>query len=178
MSTTDKELKTRIIDILKTYIGTQMIAFLYHDVTPKEQLTTNRNGIDIIAHQLELKFIGKTSLFISWENIANWQTYSLAVSIKSFCSQSEIFMKNDGNWECVVGQKLKRFDIYGYKTKNYEPHLLVLEFSSGNKLGIANFYFEEDFIPKYSNGDDVWIIFGDNNLDTCIKVLNLENLSE
>ena len=168
-------LVSTIIDQLNKYIGIQISGYLYHDVTGADQLMTNKKGIDIIAHQLELKFDGKVPLFISWTNIAGWSPYSLSVSNTSFCNLSEKFIIENIYWKNLIGQDLEGFKIYGDIEKR-EPHLLVLEFSLGNKLGIANFYSEKNFVPKNVYGDDVWIIFGTNNLDTCIEVLNLQLL--
>lgn len=169
-------LRKHLIDVLNPYIGAQLIGFVYHDVTGKEELYTNNNGIDIIAQQLELRFADKEPLFISWATLEGWSCYSLAASNSSFCTQSETFTPDNDTWENVVGQTLKRFDIYGYKAENSEPHLVTLAFSSGNTLGIANFYFEEDFIPRNSMGDNIWIVFGANNIDRCIRALELEHL--
>jgi len=88
---------------------------------------------------------------------------------------------------------LRRFEVYGYRenvvtstetatgrttkeTYQNEPHLLILHFDNERLLGVANFYLEDDFVPKYPMGDDVWIIFGKSYIDNYIETLSLELL--
>lgn len=191
--TSNPNLKKYIIDPIKMGLDKKLESYRYYDVCKEDELITNKNGIDIISHQLELKFESTDPIFISWDTIDDWFQYSLCVSAASFGNGVEAFVKQDDNWKNIVETKLKNFQVYGYienvityteintgkvtiKTYHFEPHLLVLEFESNNFLGIANFYLEDDFKPKLSMGDDVWIIFGWDYLNKFIKSLSLERL--
>jgi hypothetical protein len=186
-------LNNYIIEPVKKCLDKTLASYRYYDIGKEDELTTNNSGVDIIAHQLELQFEGNDPLFISWATISGWHQYSLCVSENSFCSDVDTYTKTDDNWTEVVGKRLKGFDVYGYKenvitttvtatgkkTKDiyhYEPHLLVLHFENDKVLGIANFYFDKNFEPSLPMGDDVWIIFNWNYLDTYIKILSLESL--
>ena len=188
-------LKNYIVDPIKSCLDRKLESYRYYDVCKEDELTTNNNGVDIISHQLELKFENNNPIFISWATIDNWFQYSLCLSQTSFCNGVETFAKQDNNWNKIVGTKLKSFKVYGYpenvitstetntgkkiiETYYLEPHLLTLKFESDEVLGIANFYLENDFEPKLPMGDDIWIIFGLNYINSFIKSLSLKNLCE
>ena len=188
-------LKNYIVNPIKGSLDKKLEGYRYYDVCKEEGLTTNNNGVDIISHQLELKFESKKPIFISWATIDNWFQYSLCVSEISFCDGVETFVKHDDNWKSIVGTKLKSFKVYGYSenvitstetktgkttldTYYLEPHLLILEFENDKVLGIANFYLDNDFEPKLPMGDDIWIIFGSDYVNSYIKSLSLERLCE
>lgn len=178
---------------LKQNIGQRLESYLYYDIYPEDELMTNNNGIDIISHQLELKFEGNNPIFISWATIEGWFQYSLCVSETSFCKGVESYAKQDENWTKITGKKLEKFEVFGYKqntitstnltsskvstdTYTYEPHLLLLYFQHNQLLAVANFYSEKTFIPTLPTGDDVWIIFDHNHINNCISRLSLELL--
>jgi hypothetical protein len=182
-----------IIEPVRKNLDRKLEAYSYFDVCKEDLLTTNNIGVDIISHQLELKFDGNLPIYIFWETIEGWFQYSLCVSETTFCNGVETFIKKDKNWESVLGRKLIRFEVYGY-TKNIitstetvngranteifqnEPHLLILHFEGGILLGIANFHLENDFVPKYATGDDIWIIFDKRSIESYIETLSLELL--
>ncbi|GEM_PF-3137458 len=169
-------LKTNICNYINPLIGKKIIGYIYYDVTTEEILTTNNNGIDIIAHQIELSFNNGNTIFFSWTKIDNWSTYSLAVSNETFCKQVETFTTDSKYWRKIIDNTLNKFKIYGY-SKNNEPHMILLVFNNGEKLGVANFFQEKDFIPKFAIGDDIWIIFGENNIENCINKLGLKTVT-
>lgn len=188
-------LKDFIVNPIKRNLSKKLESYCYYDVFKEDELTTNNNGIDIISHQLELKFENNNPTYISWATIDDWFQYSLCVSETSFCNGVEIYIKHDNNWKNIVGTKLKTFQVFGYpenvitsteantgkattETCHLEPHLLILEFEGGDVLGIANFYLENDFEPKLPLGDDVWIIFGWGYINRFIKSLSLERLCD
>ena len=194
-STHNSNLKKYIVDPLNRCLNAKLENFCYHDIFDSDNLTTNYQGVDIISHQLELKFESHNPIFISWATIDGWHQYSLCVSDMSFCKGVESFTKQDNKWKNIIGTKLKNFQVYGYTenvitsiennskkttTEIYhsEPHLLTLEFENGNLLGIANFYSEDDFKPKLPMGDDIWIIFGLNYINEYVKNLSLEMLRD
>lgn len=187
-------IQKHILDKIDRLVGQSLLNYTYYDVYPEDQLTTNNNGIDIIAHQLKLDFTNN-SIFVSWSTIDNWSQYSLCVAETSFCENAEIFKKTDKNWNNIIGQELISYEVYGYKenviesveinsnktTKNKflnEPHLLVMKFTNDILLGIANFYQSDNFIPTLPMGDDIWIIFGNQNLKTCIDSLHLNKIEK
>lgn len=182
-----------IIEPVIKNLGRELESYCYHDICGENQLTTNKSGVDIISSQLELKFKGNTPIFISWATIDGWHQFSLCVSDISFCNGVETFPKRDENWRALVGNKFKSFEIYGYNrneitltetatgriTKEIyynEPHLLILYFNNEKILGVGNFYLENDFIPKYPMGDDIWIIFDKTYINNYIKALSLDLL--
>ena len=75
-------LKKYIVDPISRILDKKLEGFRYYDVSKEDQLTTNNDGIDIVSHQLELKFDGNDPLFISWATIDNWFQYSLCISEK------------------------------------------------------------------------------------------------
>lgn len=191
----NKNLKVRILDKLNENIGHRLKNYVYYDICSEDQLTTNNNGIDIVSHQLELEFESINPIFISWDTFEDWHQYSLSISEKTFCNGAEKYTKIDKNWESILGRKLVDFQVYGYKenvisttemisgksksnTYYNEPHLLVLEFDNEKVLGIANFYLEDNFVPRLPMGDDIWIIFDRENLKCCIDNLNLDKLDK
>jgi hypothetical protein len=182
-----------LIEPVRKNLDRKLEAFCYFDVCKEDALTTNNNGVDIISHQLELKFEGNPPIYISWETIEGWFQYSLCVSATSFCNGVETFVKKDKNWESILGKRLIRFEVYGYtknivtstetanersttKTFHNEPHLLILHFEGEIILGIANFHLENDFVPKYATGDDIWIIFDKSSIECYIEMMSLELL--
>ena len=188
-------LKNYIVDPIKSRLDKKLESYRYYDVCKEDELTTNNNSVDIISHQLELKFENSDTIFISWATIDDWFQYSLCVSETSFCTGVETFVKQDNNWNKIVGTKLRSFKVYGYpenvitstetntgkktiETYYLEPHLLTFEFESDEVLGVANFYLENDFEPKLPMGDDIWIIFGLKYISSFIKSLSLERLCD
>ncbi len=182
-----------IVEPVRKILGKKLETYFYYDSFKEDDLMTNKMGVDIISHQLELKFEGSAPIFISWETIDGWFQYSLCVSEIPFCKGVEKYTKYDSNWEDIVGKALKRFEIYGYKehvitstekstrrtrkeTYYNEPHLLIFHFENEKLLGFSNFYLEEDFEPNFPMGDDVWIIFEKNRIDGYIDKLSLEIL--
>ena len=190
----ESNLKLHILDQISDKVGRKLEKNVYYDVCPANELTTNNRGIDIIAHQLELVFENSKPIFISWATISNWMQFSLCISEKSFCGDVERFTKIDQYWDSVIGCCLIDFDVYGYKehtitttlalplktkkeTYLNEPHLLILEFDNKRVLGVANFYLENNFIPKQPMGDDLWIAFEKSDFDMFINCLGLEKLN-
>ena len=186
-------LKNYIVDPIKKSLDKKLESYRYYNICKEDELTTNNNGVDIISHQLELKFKSNNPIFISWATINDWFQYSLCVSETSFCNGVETFVKQDNNWKNIVGTKLKSFQVYGYpeniitstetnsgkttiEAYYLEPHLLILEFESEDVVGVANFYLEDYFEPKLAMGDDIWIIFGLDYINSFIKSLSLEKL--
>lgn len=182
-----------LADPVEKNLDRKLESYCYYDICKEDQLTTNKKGIDIISHQLELKFEGIPPIYISWETIEGWSQFSLCVSGTSFCNGEEIFTKQDNNWAGIIGKRLKGFDVFGYKENTIaltetatgrmtsetfynEPHLLILHFEDERLLGLANFHLETDFIPRFPTGDDLWIIFGRQFVDEFIGVLSLEKL--
>lgn len=182
-----------ILEPVSRNLDRKLETYRYYDVCSAYSLTTNEKGVDIISHQLEMKFEGNAPIFISWATIDGWFQYSLCVSETSFCNGVETYIKTDDNWTGILGQRLKSFEVYGYsenvvtstetatgrtniETFCNEPHLLILHFDNKKLLGLANFYLENDFVPKLPMGDDIWIIFGKTNIDSYIETLSLEQL--
>ena len=121
--------------------------------------------------------------------------YNLCISSTSFCVGVERYSKTDNNWKSIIGKKLVGFEIYGYlentvttteldtgrsKLDTYynEPHLIILKFDNEQSLAIANFCSEKNFVPRLPIGDDVWIIFGMNYINSFIKTLSLDRLDK
>lgn len=182
-----------ITEPLQKNLDRKLESYYYYDVCKEDQLMTNKEGIDIISHQLELKFEGNSPVFISWDTIKGWFQFSLCVSATPFCNGVEAFLKKDNDWADLVGKRFIDFEVYGYKENTItstetatgrttnetfynEPHLLILHFENERELGLANFHLETDFIPRFPTGDDLWIIFGRQIVDEFIGVLSLEKL--
>ena len=52
-------LKKHILNYVEDLLGQRLLHFIYYDVCAEDELSTNNNGIDIIAHQLQLNFENK-----------------------------------------------------------------------------------------------------------------------
>ena len=185
-----------ILDPLLDNVGQKFRDYRYYDTYQESDLTTNNNGIDIISHQLELSFENNAPIYISWSTIDGWYQYSLCVSGTSFCQGTESYIKQDKYWEAIIGKRLTDFKVYGYKEYlsteidkdsgktvssevfYNEPHLIELEFGSEKVLGVGNFYLENDFLPKYAVGDDIWIIHNKENLNSFISDLGFDKLDK
>jgi hypothetical protein len=172
------KLKQNVLEHADTLLGNKLLKFVYHDLCTGDQLDSNKEDIDIIAQQLELRFENAKATYISWATIENCTQYSLCLSESSLSSRSEQYTKTDANWKNLIGRKLVKYKVFGYKTKVCaEPHFLILEFENKLQLGVGNFYREPNFIPVHANGDDIWIVFGKGSIDFCISKLNLEQLT-
>ncbi|SDX40373.1 hypothetical protein [Hymenobacter psychrophilus] len=177
---------------LRQFLGHSLKECFYHDVFGQDLLTTNNKGIDIIAQQLELIFDNNESIFISWDTIDGWHQYSLSISNKAFCKNTERYLANSSFWQYYIGSAFSGYEVYGYvenkiitynalnipiNTACYynEPHLVLLYFDNIT-VAIANFCLEDDFVPTLPMGDDVWILFDPISIQLCIKKLGLEKL--
>ncbi|GAA4384451.1 hypothetical protein [Hymenobacter koreensis] len=182
-------LQQHIIQPLNNVVGRMLEAVFYHDVFPGADLTTNGH-IDIILQQLELVFEGEAVVYISWATIPGWMQYSLSVSHESFCIRSERYAPASAYWQQCKGKPLADFEVYGYdketvieagadsrKEETYynEPHLVILHFAD-HRIGVANWYAEENFIPRLPIGDDVWILFDEQEVSHFIEILKLDRL--
>jgi hypothetical protein len=182
-----------IVEPVRKNLDKKLEAYCYYDICNEDDLTTNNKGVDIISHQLELQFEGGEPIFVSWATIDGWFQYSLCVSKTSFCNGVETFARKNSGWTEIIGNPLRRFQVYGYKehvitstetatgmttnhTYHNEPHLLILHFDNEKILGLANFYLETDFVPKAPMGDDLWIVFSRTYIDAYIETLSLELL--
>ncbi|NVO30131.1 hypothetical protein [Hymenobacter lapidiphilus] len=166
-------LEKHILQPISSVLQRELSACFYHDVFDTESLSTNGQGVDIIAQQVELIFAGGQTLFIGWEGVRGWFPYTLGVSHESYCSSSERFVPNSTLWQQLIGRRLTGFDVFGYS--GTRPHLLLFSFE-GIEVAIANCYFESDFVPREPAGDDVWILLNSESIQFFIKKLDLKKL--
>ncbi|WP_044001501.1 hypothetical protein [Hymenobacter swuensis] len=162
-----------IFQPLNNVVSQRLAACFYHDVVGIEDLTTNEQGIDIIAQQVELVFEDEQSVFVGWNRVKGWPSYTLSASADTFCVTSERFIANNNFWQHLSGKQLIGFDVFGFP--DTRPHLLLLHFE-GMKVAIANCYLEFDFIPKDPSGDDVWVLSTSTSIQQYIKKLDLKKL--
>ncbi|WP_135435318.1 hypothetical protein [Hymenobacter fodinae] len=158
---------------LSIVMGQRISECFYHDVVGIEALTTNEHGIDIIAQQVELVFENRQTVFIGWNGVKGWPSYTLSVSATSFCLSSERFSPETTFWQQLMGKRLTGFDVFGFP--DTRPHLLLIHFEKTD-VAIANCYLEFDFIPKSVLGDDVWILSDSESIQLFIKKLDLKKL--
>jgi hypothetical protein len=166
-------LAEHVLQPLSTVMGQRLLTCFYHDVVGIEALTTNDQGIDIIAQQVELVFENGQAVFIGWDGVNGWPSYTLSASVTSFCTSSERFRPETALWQQLIGKQLTSFDVFGFL--NTRPHLLLIHFEE-IEVAIANCYLEVDFIPRDPSGDDVWILSNSESIQLCIKKLGLEKL--
>ncbi|SET10819.1 hypothetical protein [Hymenobacter actinosclerus] len=151
----------------------RLAACFYHDIFGIEALTTNKQGIDIVAQQVELQFENGQTVFVGWNGVKEWFPYTLCASATSFCSASEKFTPRAAYWQQLAGRQLTDFDVFGFP--DTRPHLLLLNFE-GLEVAIGNCYLERDFIPQDPMGDDVWILLNAESIQQFIKKLDLKKL--
>ncbi|KUG08384.1 hypothetical protein ASU33_09445 [Solirubrum puertoriconensis] len=129
-------------------------------------------------------------MYFSWTNVEGWMSYSLGISHESFCQALERYEPSSAYWQRCLSQCLTTFSVYGLKEETWfeegtegkksvtyfnEPHLVVLTFGE-HQVGIANWYAEDDFVPRLPIGDDVWILFEPAEIERHIKGLSLDKL--
>ncbi|AII53240.1 hypothetical protein [Hymenobacter sp. APR13] len=186
----EQALRQHISQPLNQVLGLHLEKVVYHDVCPVEYLTTNNNGTDIISHQLELVFAGGATIYLSWVNVAGWMTYSLGIAHESFCTGAERYLPPIVYWQHFIGQPLTSFEVYGHQEETWiekgnegekkntfynEPHLVILHFAT-HQVGVANWYAEDNFLPRLPIGDDLWILFRPQEIAWHIKALSLDKL--
>ncbi|RSK44241.1 hypothetical protein [Hymenobacter perfusus] len=151
----------------------RLAACFYHDVVGIEALTTNEQGIDIIAQQVELVFEDEQSVFVGWDGVQGWPQYTLSASAASFCQSSERFKPDTVFWQSLLGKQLTSFNVFGFP--DTRPHLLLLHFEE-MEVAIANCYLAFDFIPEDPSGDDVWVLSTVESIHQFIEKLDLKKL--
>jgi hypothetical protein len=190
----NKNLIKHIINPIKTIKGKKVEKVIYHDVFEKNSLEESKDGIHIIAQQIEFVIEEHKKLYVSWNNVDGWEQYTIDCSLKSYVNESEHYEMSDHEyWKDIIGSRITDFNIYGYKeykqeslstdgsvievnTYKYEPHLIQLLFDNQKIISIANFCKEQNFVPKIPMGDDIWIFFNPNQTEKSIKQLKLDKL--
>ncbi|SHL13909.1 hypothetical protein [Hymenobacter psychrotolerans] len=185
---TSSTLEQYITAPLKLALGQTLTGVFYHDVAEKQWLTTNFQGTDIIAQQVELIFGSGLRLYCGWDTVKEWSQYSLCVSQQSFCLEAIVFTASPDYWQQRIGKPLTSYSVYGYKESTWhtaggsvervhlnEPHLIVLHFDS-SLVAVANYTAEEDFHPRFPFGDDVWILFEQVEIEEHIQRLGFDKL--
>lgn len=183
-------LKKHITSVLDKLVGRQLSAYFFYEAEP-DYLSTNHGEIDIVGFQIELVFDAIESVFISWDTVKGWHQYTIGLSKTSFFTFAQKFRPHELLWQKYIGSELTCYEVYGYPvntittihgygkktfdTYHNEPHMLVLYFNK-SVLGVANFYAEKDFIPRLPMGDDVWILYTESAIQSCIKKLGLEKI--
>ena len=193
----DKNLDQYVIKPITQFIGKKAERIYYTDIGGPSDMTTDGKGIDIIAHQVILKFEDSNSLCVAWTGqVRGWEQYAISASVESYvipdAGSLNTFAVKSKYWETIMGKRLTGFSVYGYKeyiavsvscetgtsteTIYYDqPHLIIFDFED-SQVTVANFYLANDFKPKFPIGDDIWIIFDANRRDEFIEKLELEKL--
>ena len=155
---------------LKNLIDRKLIDFKYKDITDFDELSTNQK-IDIIPLEVQLIFENNNYIFFSWDYPENQRQYVINIFKEtSFDNSNFTFNYQSKFWNDLFNRKLFSFEIYGliFESKK-EPHLIKLNFDNGKSLSIGNFHDENDFIPKFELGDDIWIFFDEKEIQ---KIIN------
>lgn len=74
-------------------LSRKLETYCYYDVCNVDELTTNENGVDIISHQLELKFEESTPVFISWAEMVRFFGTVNLLNLARLCMN----LKNTGS---------------------------------------------------------------------------------
>ncbi|WP_312556778.1 hypothetical protein [Empedobacter brevis] len=155
---------------LEELIGKKLIDFKYKDITDFDELTTNQN-IDIIPFEVQLLFENNNNIFFSWDSPENLRQYVINIFAEtSFDNSNFTYNYQSKFWNDLFNKKFISFEIYGVIIESKkEPHLVKLNFEDSKSLSIGNFYDENDFIPKFELGDDIWIFFDEKDVQKIIK---------
>ncbi|MFC5271517.1 hypothetical protein [Adhaeribacter terreus] len=186
-------LNREIIEPLAKCIGLRLDKIVYSDFGSQEELTTDNDGVDIISYQAILKFESEKRIYFSWNSVSVWDHYTISVSEKTFIEKDpdQVYEVKSKFTRFLVGKQLTGFGIFGYQKNQWtethengkkivktffnQPHLIVLDIE-GMLLGFANFYREENFVPKLPMGDDVWVIYSEDHINNYIEIFGFEEL--
>jgi hypothetical protein len=91
----NKNLMKHIINPIKTIKGKKVERVIYHDVFEKNSLEESKDGIHIIAQQIEFLIEEHKKLYVSWNNVDGWEQYTIACSLKSYVNESEHYEMSD-----------------------------------------------------------------------------------
>ncbi|MDF2578231.1 MAG: hypothetical protein K0S74_1715 [Chlamydiales bacterium] len=167
----EESLQIYLIEPLNQALGKRLINVSYYDLCERNFLTCNKS-CHIIPLELQLNFSEQSDIYITWNSVKGWMQYALSASITSFYDNASFSysMAIEQPWQKLINCTLQSYEIWGWS--NYgvdrggvkefyraEPHLILLFFDNHPPIGIANFYEESDFIPRYAVGDDIWIIY-------------------
>ena len=164
---------------LEKLIDRKLIDFKYKDITDFDELSTNQN-IDIIPLEVQLIFENDNNIFFSWDYPENKRQYVInTFNETSFNNSNFTYNYQSKFWNDLLNKKLISFEIYGVIFKsNEEPHLIKLNFEDGKSLSIGNFHDENDFIPKFELGDDIWIFFNEKEVEKIINEFEFIKLNK
>ena len=164
---------------LEKLIDRKLIDFKYKDITDFDELSTNQN-IDIIPLEVQLIFENDNNIFFSWDYPENKRQYVInTFNETSFNNSNFTYNYQSKFWNDLLNKKLISFEIYGVIFEsNEEPHLIKLNFEDGKSLSIGNFHDENDFIPKFELGDDIWIFFNEKEVEKIINEFEFIKLNK
>ncbi len=164
---------------LEKLINKKLIDFKYKDITDFNELTTNQN-IDIIPLEVLLIFENDNNIFFSWDYPENLRQYVINIFDKTSFNNSDFTYNYQSKfWNDLFNKKFISFEIYGVIIESKkEPHLVKLNFEESKSLSIGNFYYENDFIPKFELGDDIWIFFEEKDVQKIIKEFEFIELNK
>ncbi|MGU9938690.1 hypothetical protein ACNFNZ_08965 [Empedobacter brevis] len=160
-------------------IDKKLIDFKYKDITDFDELTTNQN-IDIIPFEVQLIFENNNNIFFSWDSPENLRQYVINIFDEtSFNNSNFTYNYQSKFWNDLFNKKFISFEIYGVIIESKkEPHLVKLNFEDSKSLSIGNFHDENDFIPKFELGDDIWIFFDEKDVQKIIKEFEFIELNK
>ena len=164
---------------LEKLIDRKLIDFKYKDITDFDELSTNQN-IDIIPLEVQLIFENDNNIFFSWDYPENKRQYVInTFNETSFNNSNFTYNYQSKFWNDLLNKKLISFEIYGVIFEsNEEPHLIKFNFEDGKSLSIGNFHDENDFIPKFELGDDIWIFFNEKEVEKIINEFEFIKLNK
>ncbi len=174
-----KPILFNINNCLEELIDKKLIDFKYKDITDFDELTTNQN-IDIIPFEVQLIFENNNNIFFSWDSPENLRQYVINIFDEtSFNNSNFTYNYQSKFWNDLFNKKFISFEIYGVIIESKkEPHLVKLNFEDSKSLSIGNFHDENDFIPKFELGDDIWIFFDEKDVQKIIKEFEFIELNK
>jgi len=188
-------LKSKLIEPLESVKGRKLTDVRYLDIgISGAKHSDSGTGIHVVAHGVNLVFENDLSLYLHWDGVKGWVEYVLVCgNVDPIDDDQGYSMSDDANWKGLIQQPVFDFKIFGYKkheirttdlqgteleirTYENEPHLVSLSFPHGKTVAFANFYFEENYVPKLPVGDDVWAIFDEDVTVAAIRDHNFDKL--
>ena len=168
-------LATYFFEPTQKVLGHCLKDVIYTDPGGADFLCEKETGIQTMGGQVELQFDNDNSLYISWENIRGWEQYSLGCSSSTFWNEElpRWSVAKSKWWEEFVGKRLIKVESWGYQDAAQEQHLVKLIWENSQAIAIANWKEEQDFLPRFPFGDDVWIIFSESDITELSRKMEL-----
>lgn len=185
MNNIDKKLSKFFIEPISRIKDKSLTSIKLNNVSDDSVNDFSDSGLNIVVEAI-FCFEGNMCISFSWLGYEGWPQYVLgSFSEPVYENNMEVEVSKFDQWQKYIGKTLSSYELFGYKDDKQQthsmdgkllnevefsnqPHLIRLNFE-GYLLSLANFSYEEDLIPKFPCGDDLWIFFEPENVEGVIN---------